>query len=105
MKLDMKVPQDFLGGVTRIVAGKRGKVISMDQMEQTMRLVAEIPVSETFDMSDQLRSATAGKAFWGTEFARWSSVPSSLFAETIRKIRERKGLSPEPPKPEEFMSM
>lgn len=105
MKLDMKVPQDFLGGVTRIVAGKRGKVISMDQMEQTMRLVAEIPVSETFDMSDQLRSATAGKAFWGTEFARWSSVPLSLFAETIRKIRERKGLSPEPPKPEEFMSM
>lgn len=105
MKLDMKVPQDFLGGVTRIVAGKRGKVVSMDQMEQTMRLVAEIPVSETFDMSDQLRSATAGKAFWGTEFARWSSVPSSLFAETIRKIRERKGLSPEPPKPEEFMSM
>ena len=105
MKLDMKVPQDFLGGVTRIVAGKRGKVISMDQMEQTMRLVAEIPVSETFDMSDQLRSATAGKAFWGTEFARWSSVPSSLFSETIRKIRERKGLSPEPPKAEEFMSM
>lgn len=105
MKLDMKVPQDFLGGVTRIVAGKRGRVVSMDQVEQTMHLVAEIPVSETFDMSDQLRSATAGKAFWGTEFARWSSVPLSLFAETIRKIRERKGLSPEPPKPEEFMSM
>jgi elongation factor 2 len=105
MKLDMKVPQDFLGGVTRIVAGKRGKVISMDQTEQTMHLVAEIPVSETFDMSDQLRSATAGKAFWGTEFARWSSVPLSLFAETIGKIRERKGLPPEPPKPEDFMSM
>ncbi len=104
MKLDMKVPQDFLGGVTRIVAGKRGKIISMDQVGDVMRLVAEIPVSETFDMSDQLRSATAGKAFWGTEFARWSSVPSSMFAETVKKIRERKGLSPEPPRPEEFMS-
>jgi len=104
MKLDMKVPQDFLGGVTRIVAGKRGKIISMDQTGDVMRLIAEIPVSETFDMSDQLRSATAGKAFWGTEFARWASVPSSMFADTVRKIRERKGLSPEPPKPEEFMS-
>jgi elongation factor 2 len=104
MKLDMKVPQDFLGGVTRIVAGKRGKIISMDQAGDVMRLVAEIPVSETFDMSDQLRSATAGKAFWGTEFARWASVPSSMFADAVRKIRERKGLSPEPPKPEEFMS-
>jgi elongation factor 2 len=103
MKLDMKVPQDFLGGVTRIVAGKRGKIISMDQLDQVMHLVAEIPVSETFDMSDELRSATAGKAFWGTEFARWSPVPSSMFADTVRKIRERKGLSPEPPRPEEFM--
>ncbi|MGQ9759332.1 MAG: elongation factor EF-2 [Candidatus Methanomethylicaceae archaeon] len=105
MKLDMKVPQDFLGGVTRIIAGKRGKIISLDQSEQTMHLTAEIPVSETFDLSDQLRSATAGKAFWGTEFARWSPVPSSMVSETIRKIRERKGLPPEPPKPEDFMSM
>ena len=104
MKLDIKVPQDFLGGVTRIVAGKRGRIISMDQGGDVMRLIAEIPVSETFDMSDQLRSATAGKAFWGTEFARWAAVPSSLFSESVRKIRERKGLSPEPPKPEEFMS-
>lgn len=105
MKLDMKVPQDFLGSVTRIIAGKRGKIISLDQSEQTMHLVAEIPVAETFDLSDQLRSATAGKAFWGTEFARWSPVPSSMLSETIRKIRERKGLPPEPPKPEDFMSM
>ncbi|MCX8181646.1 MAG: elongation factor EF-2 [Candidatus Methanomethyliaceae archaeon] len=105
MKLDMKVPQDFLGSVTRIIAGKRGKIISLEQIDQTMHLVAEIPVAETFDLSDQLRSATAGKAFWGTEFARWSPVPSSMIAETIRKIRERKGLPPEPPKPEDFMSM
>ncbi|MGC8936251.1 MAG: elongation factor EF-2 [Candidatus Methanomethylicaceae archaeon] len=105
MKLDMKVPQDFLGSVTRIIAGKRGKIISLEQSDQTMHLVAEIPVAETFDLSDQLRSATAGKAFWGTEFARWSPVPSSMLSETIRKIRERKGLPPEPPKPEDFMSM
>jgi len=106
MKLDMKVPQDMLGGVTRIIAGKRGKIVTMDQATgDVMHLIAEIPVSETFDMSDQLRSATAGKAFWGTEFAKWSPVPSSMFADVVRKIRERKGLSPEPPRPEEFMSM
>jgi len=105
MKLDMKVPQDFLGNVTRIIAGKRGKIISLEQTNQTMHLVAEIPVAETFDLSDQLRSATAGKAFWGTEFAWWSPVPTSMVAETIRKIRERKGLPPEPPKPEDFMSV
>jgi elongation factor 2 len=105
MKIDMKVPQDFLGGVTRIVAGKRGKILSMDQVGQLMHLVSEVPVSETFDLSDELRSATAGKAFWGTEFARWAPVPSSLLLETVKKIRERKGLSPNPPTPQEFMSM
>ncbi|MEM2177239.1 MAG: elongation factor EF-2 [Candidatus Methanomethylicaceae archaeon] len=105
LKLDIKVPQEYLGGVTRVLAGKRGRIISMTQSGNNMNVIAEIPVAETFDLADQLRSATAGKAFWGTEFARWAPVPSSMMKDIIRKIRERKGLPPEPPKPEDFMSM
>ncbi len=103
LKLDVRVPQDYLGGVTRIITGKRGRIISITQSGQLMHVIAEIPVAETFDLSDQLRSATAGKAFWGTEFSRWAPLPESLMMEIVRKIRQRKGLSPEPPKPEDFM--
>lgn len=105
LKLDVKVPQEYLGGVTRIISSKRGKIITIEQSGQVMHVVAEIPVAETFDLSDQLRSATAGRAFWGTEFSRWAPVPDSMAKDVIRKIRERKGLPPEPPKPEDFMPM
>ncbi len=104
LKLDIRVPQDHISGVTRVLAGKRGKIISLTQSGNIMFVTAEIPVAETFDLSDQLRSATAGRAFWGTEFARWAPIPSNMMRDVIRKIRERKGLPLEPPKPEDFMS-
>jgi len=104
LKLDIRVPQDHISGVTRVLAGKRGKIISLTQSGNIMFVTAEIPVAETFDLSDQLRSSTAGRAFWGTEFARWAPVPSNMMRDIIRKIRERKGLPLEPPKPEDFMS-
>ncbi|MCD6428347.1 MAG: elongation factor EF-2, partial [Desulfurococcales archaeon] len=69
-----------------------------------VRILAEIPVAESMDLAEALRSATAGRASWGTEFSRWAPVPDSLLPELVRKIRERKGLKPEPPKPEDFIS-
>ncbi|MCE4620805.1 MAG: hypothetical protein F7C33_07275, partial [Desulfurococcales archaeon] len=53
---------------------------------------------ESFDLAAELRSATAGRAFWGVEFSRWAPVPDSMLPELIKKIRQRKGLPPNPPK-------
>lgn len=105
LKLDVRVPQEHLGGVTRIISAKRGRIITVEQSGQVMHVIAEIPVAETFDLSDQLRSTTAGKAFWGTEFSRWAPVPESMVRDVIKRLRERKGLPPEPPKPEDFMPL
>ena len=63
----------------------------------------EIPAAETFDLSEVMRGATAGKALWNTSFKRWAPLPSSLMKSVIERIRKRKGLPPEPPKPEEFL--
>ncbi len=104
LKLDVKVAQDYVGEVLRIIQSKRGKIVEMDQQGNLSMVKGEMPVSETFDLSEQMRSATQGKAFWATEFSHWSPVPESLTGELIRKIRERKGLPPEVQKAEEFMS-
>jgi len=103
-KLDIKTPMDYMSSVISVISRKRGKVINVIQINPTIiRIIAEIPVAESFDLANELRSATAGRAFWGTEFSRWAPVPDSLLMEVIRKIRERKGLKPEPPKPEDFI--
>ncbi len=102
-KLDIKAPIEYLGNITTIITKKRGRILQVSQQGPVARILAEIPVAETFDLAEQLRGATAGKAIWGQEFSRWAPVPDSMLMDIVRKIRERKGLRPEPPRPEDFI--
>ncbi len=102
-KLDIKAPMEYLGNITTIITKKRGRILQVLQQGPVVRIIAEIPVAETFDLAEQLRGATAGKAIWGQEFSRWAPVPDSMLMDLVRKIRERKGLKPEPPRPEDFI--
>ncbi len=103
-KLDIRMPMDYLSAVTAVLTRKRGRIITVTQARDMTRLIAEIPVAESFDLASELRSATAGRAFWGIEFSRWAPVPDSLLMDIVHKIRERKGLPPEPPKVQDFLS-
>ncbi|MBS7629775.1 elongation factor EF-2, partial [Candidatus Bathyarchaeota archaeon] len=102
-RITAKVSPDLLGAVTSVISQKRGRVISVDQKGHLVYIVGEIPTSETFDLSETLRSATAGRAFWGLEFARWSPVPASMINQIIQDIRKRKGLPPEIQRAEDFL--
>jgi len=102
-RITAKISPDLLGAVTSVITQKRGKVVSVDQRGNITHVAGEIPTAETFDLSEALRSATAGRAFWGLEFARWSPVPASLLLQVITEIRKRKGVPPEVPRPEDFL--
>lgn len=64
---------------------------------------AEIPVSESFGLADELRSSTQGKALWATQFSRWAYVPEKIQSKIVSEIRQRKGLTTKPPEAEEFL--
>jgi elongation factor 2 len=102
LQLECKVPEEYTGNVTTLVQKRRGKISDVKNEDNKASIKAEIPVSESFGIAEDLRSSTQGKAFWATQFSRWATVPESIQADTIRKIRERKGLSPIPPEAEEF---
>ncbi len=102
-KLDIRVPIEYMGNVNTVLIKRRGRILQTISMGPLIRIIAEIPVSETFDLAEALRGATAGKAIWGQEFSRWAPVPDSMLPDLVRKIRERKGLKPEPPKPQDFL--
>jgi elongation factor 2 len=103
LKINVKMPIEQVGSVTSIIAQKRGRVLSMEQREYLTYASGELPASETFDISEVIRSATSGRAFWGTEFSRWEKVPSSLIDDLVMEIRQRKGMSPTPPKPRDLL--
>jgi elongation factor 2 len=102
ISFECKVPNEFVSNVIATVQKRRGKILDMVNEEEMIVVKAEMPVSESFGIADELRSSTQGRAFWATQFSRWAPVPEQMQAEIIKQIRERRGLSPTPPKAQEF---
>ena len=102
MSFECKVPSEYVSAVITMLNKRRGKILDMPSEDDIITVKAEMPVSESFGIADELRGSTSGRAFWATQFARWAYVPEQMQAETIKKIRERRGLPPIPPKPEEY---
>ncbi|KXA90422.1 elongation factor EF-2 [candidate division MSBL1 archaeon SCGC-AAA259B11] len=103
LKVEVRTPQEFLGEVTQTIKSRRGQVKSIESEEDLAIVDSSIPVAESFGLSADMRSATEGRALWGSEFEKFEEVPPSLQEKAIRETRERKGLKPNPPKPSELI--
>ena len=103
LRLEVRVPQEFMGGATKVIQGRRGKILSMEAEEDITIIKASLPVANSFGLAAELRSETEGRAIWATEFEKFDVLPKELQEQVIRDTRKRKGLKPEPPRPEEFM--
>lgn len=101
--IEVKCPMDQLSAVTGVITSKRGKISNVEQKGIITIVQGEIPASETFDLSEAMRGATAGRAFWNTYFKAWAPVPSAMLQDLVEKLRKRKGLPPKPPRPEELL--
>jgi elongation factor 2 len=101
--IEVKCPQDLIGQVSSVLSSKRGKLLNVEQKGIIAIMQGEVPASETFDLSEKMRGATAGKALWNTYFKAWQPVPNSIFRTLVADVRKRKGLNPDPPSPNEFI--
>jgi len=92
----INVPTEEVGNVTRELQQRRGVILNIEQEDYQTSIVAKAPVAELFGFASAIRSATSGRVLWSTENAGYERVPRELQPEVVRKIRERKGLKPEP---------
>jgi elongation factor 2 len=102
LSFECKVPKTYVSSVLGLVQKRRGKILDMPADEDMITVKAEMPVSESFGIADELRSSTQGRAFWATQFSRWALVPEQMQPEIIKQIRERRGLSAQPPKADDY---
>ncbi len=86
-------PVEFMSAVTKLVSGKRGQLLDVTQDEAGTVIKAKIPVAEMIGWSSDLRSATEGRGVSSLSDQSFEQMPKELQIETIRKIRERKGLA------------
>jgi elongation factor 2 len=99
----VSVSSGLAGECSRILTTRRGKIRNFEQKGLLSVIKGYIPVAETFGFSQELRSATSGRAIWQSIFDHWEKLPERLAQEKIIELRKRKGLAQDVPKPEKFM--
>ena len=89
----IEAPSDFMSALTQLVSSKRGILIDVQQETGSVVIKAELPVSEMIGWSSDLRSATEGRGVSSLVDQHFKKMPTDLQEDTIRKIRDRKGLA------------
>ena len=102
-KIQVRVPASEMGNVTGLLSRKRGSIHEVDQQGPVVNISGMIPVSETLGLSQEMRSATSGSAFWQSTFDHWAPVPDSMLMDVVKKVRTRKGMSPDPPRATQYI--
>jgi elongation factor G len=87
MKVEVLVPQEFMGDVIGNLNGRRGKIHGMKVRAGSQAIDAAVPLSAMFGYSTDLRSRTQGRATYSMEFARYEQVPRQIAEEIIAKNR------------------
>jgi elongation factor 2 len=101
--IEVSTQTKWFGTCTSIITSRRGKIRTTENKGTVTVISGYIPVAETFGLTTRIRSATSGHAFWQSTFDHWEKVPENMEVEIIRRVRTRRGLPPEIPKPDKFI--
>ncbi|MEE9204627.1 MAG: elongation factor G [Nitrospirales bacterium] len=87
MKVEVLVPQDYMGDVIGNLNGRRGKIHGIKVRAGSQVIEAAVPLSEMFGYATDLRSRTQGRATYTMEFDRYEQIPKSIGDAIIAKHR------------------
>ncbi|MBU1922172.1 elongation factor G, partial [Patescibacteria group bacterium] len=83
MKIEVIMPEEFMGEVIGDLNSKRAKIQEMRDRGQMKVVDARVPLSEMFGYATSLRSATQGRASYSMEFEHYAEVPKNVEQEII----------------------
>ncbi|MCR2045425.1 elongation factor G [Anaerosalibacter massiliensis] len=91
MKVEVLVPDEYMGDVMGDMNKRRGRILGMDPQEDGMQLImAEAPQSEMFKYAIDLRSMTQARGSFKMEFVRYEEVPSDISEKIIEEANRDK---------------
>lgn len=85
MKVEVEVPEEYMGDVIGDLNRRRGQINSMDDRMGLKIVNAFVPLAEMFGYSTDLRSATQGRGTYTMEFDHYGEVPSNVAKDIIEK--------------------
>ncbi|HEX9015902.1 MAG TPA: elongation factor G, partial [Chloroflexota bacterium] len=84
-KVEVVVPEEFLGDVLGDLSSRRGHILGSDVRGTVQVVRAQVPLAEMFGYATELRSMTQGRATYSMEFSHYSPVPASVSEEVASK--------------------
>ncbi|QEU45884.1 elongation factor G [Schleiferilactobacillus harbinensis] len=85
MKVEVVMPEEYLGDVMGQINGRRGRIDGMEDRGNAKVINAFVPLSEMFGYATTLRSATQGRGTFTMTFDHYEATPKSIQAEIIKK--------------------
>ncbi len=86
MKVVVTTPEDFVGNVTGDLNKRRGLIVNSEQRGHTRVVEAEVPLSEMFGYTTELRSMSTGRASSVMEPLKYSEVPTNVRKEILEEL-------------------
>lgn len=87
MKVEVTVPEEYMGDVMGMLNSRRGRIEGMDSRGGTQIIRAKVPLSEMFGYSTTLRSGTQGRGVFSMELSHYEEVPKNISDEIVSKIK------------------
>jgi elongation factor G len=87
MKVEVVVPEEFMGDVLGDLSGRRGHIESLEKRGSTQIIRATVPLAEMFGYATDLRSRTQGRASYTMHFQRYEQVPAMIESEIVARVQ------------------
>ncbi len=85
MKVEVEVPEDFLGSIIGDLSSRRGQVEGQSIDDGLSKVQSKVPLAEMFGYATQLRSMTQGRGIFSMEFSHYEEVPRNVAEAIISK--------------------
>lgn len=85
MKVDVQVPEEYMGDIMGQITARRGKVDGMEARGNAQMIHSFVPLSEMFGYATTLRSASQGRGTFTMTFDHYEPTPKSVQADIIKK--------------------
>ena len=87
MAVEVVTPEDYMGDVMGDLSSRRGRIEGMEANGNAQTVRAQVPLSEMFGYSTDLRSRTQGRATYTMQFDSYQQVPGAIADEIVKRVR------------------
>ena len=87
MKVEVEVPENFVGDVIGDLNSRRGQIESMGSEQGIAKVTSKVPLAQMFGYATDIRSNTQGRGIFSMEFSHYEEVPRNVAEAIIAKSK------------------